>query len=70
MARFHILVVTLLLAIVVELGMVVAKLPTPAAQAQTSRLLPVVIVDPGMFDCPAFHTCAAVGSDGLKVSLR
>ncbi len=72
-ARFQVIVLCLLLAIVGELAAIALKLPTPTAQAQgQSKPVPVVIVDPGSLisDCIPFRECARVDPNGvLRVSV-
>lgn len=70
MQRFQLLVVVLLVAIIVELAVVIVKLPTPIAEAQERRPVPVVLVDPGLLDCVPLRECARVDSGGvLRVSV-
>ncbi len=45
LVTFQSLVVMLLLAVILELGLIAIKLPTPAVKAATSEPMPVYVVD-------------------------
>jgi hypothetical protein len=70
MKHFQVLVVVLLLMLVVEVGMIDMRMPTPEARAASSGPVPVVITDPGMFNCPFGHSCAEVYGGSVAVRGR
>jgi hypothetical protein len=71
MSRFQVAVLVLMMTIVLELGIIAVKLPVSPTWAQGRNApLPVVLVDPGMFNCPALSKCAKVDFGGaLRVSI-
>jgi hypothetical protein len=66
MKHFQLLVVMLLSVLVFEVGMIALRMPIPAARAADSPV-PVVITQPGIGECPSFHSCANIYSGGLGV---
>jgi hypothetical protein len=71
MSRFQVAVLVLMMTIVLELGIIAVKLPASPTWAQgRDAPIPVVLIDPGMFDCPTFRKCAKVDVGGaLRVSI-
>ncbi len=70
-------IVALLLTIIVELGMVLAKLPMPQSTAQIRPTPPMrVVIVPSspipvsiVGDCPLIYSCAGVIGGHLRVRL-